>query len=139
METADIVDIYQLEAFCHHAVDHKDQSLFPLVFTEDARFDGRLCGGPLYVGIEAIKGFFAEGKPPHPAAHHMTNCWVREENGRVLVKMKWMVPDRVSGRMFGGENDDWVVRTADGWRIKERVATVRYPEGNVMDGGTKSA
>jgi SnoaL-like protein len=136
VETADIVEIYQLQALCHHSVDYKDQSMFSLVFTEDARFDGRGCGGPLYVGLDAIKAFFAQGKPPHPAAHHMTNCWVREEGGRVLVKMKWMVPDRGSGRMFGGDNDDWVVRTAEGWRIKERVATLRYPEGNVLDGGS---
>jgi hypothetical protein len=128
MDTSDIVDIYQLEAFCHHAVDHEDQSLFHLVFTEDARFDGRLCGGPLYVGIEDIKAFFALGKPPHPAAHHMTNCWVREEDGRVLAKMKWMVPDPTTGRMNGGENDDWVVKTADGWRITDRVARLRDPE-----------
>ncbi len=127
MDTKDIVDIYQLEAFCHHAVDHDDQSLFAQVFTEDARFDGRLCGGPLCEGLEAIEAFFALGKPPHPPAHHMTNCWVREEAGRVLVKMKWMVPDPASGRMVGGDNDDWVVRTDAGWRIKERVAKLRYP------------
>ena len=128
METEDIVEIQQLEAFCHHAVDHDDRSLFPQVFTEDAAFDSRLCGGPRLAGIEAIMAFFALGKPPHPAAHHMTNCWVREEGGRVLVEMKWMVPDRSIDRMWGGENNDWVVRTAKGWRIKERVAIQRYPE-----------
>lgn len=127
MKTEDIVDIYQLEAFCHHAVDHENQSLLPLVFTEDARFDGRKCGGLLHVGLEAIQRFFALGKPPHPQVHHMTNCWVREESGRVLVKMKWMVPDPATGCMVGGENDDWVVKTAQGWRIKERVASLRYP------------
>lgn len=128
LDTKDIVDIYQLEAFCHHAVDHDDQSLLPLVFTEDARFDGRLCGGDLYVGIEAIQAFFALGKPPHPASHHMTNCWVHEEDGKVRVKMKWMVPGAGAGVFFGGDNDDWVVRTDAGWRIKERVASLRYPD-----------
>lgn len=126
LDTKDIVEIQQLESFCHHAVDHKDQSLFHLVFTPDARFDGRLCGGPLLEGIDAIKAFFARGKPPHPPAHHMTNCWVREEDGRVLVKMKWMVPDPDSGLFHGGDNDDEVVRTDDGWRIRERVATMKY-------------
>ncbi|CAN7240607.1 nuclear transport factor 2 family protein [Phenylobacterium sp. LjRoot219] len=127
MDTRDIVDIYQLEALCHHVVDAPDQSRFPLVFTDDARFDGRPSGGPLCEGMEAIKAFFALGKPPHPAAHHMTNCWVREEDGRVLVKMKWLVPIPGTGGFAGGDNDDWVVRTDDGWRIKERVATLRYP------------
>ena len=128
MEIQDIVEIQQLEAFCHHAVDHDDQSLFSQVFTEDAVFDSRQCGGPRCEGIEAIMAFFALGKPPHPAMHHMTNCWVREEDGRVLVKMKWMVPDPAVDRMWGGENNDWVVRTASGWRIKARIATLLYPE-----------
>jgi hypothetical protein len=127
LDTKDIVEIYQLEGLCHHAVDHPDQSMFPLVFTTDARFDGRPTGGPLFEGIDAIMGFFALGKPPHPPSHHMTNPWVREEDGRVLVKMKWMVPDPDGGPMWGGENNDWVVRTDDGWRIKERVATLLYP------------
>lgn len=139
MDTSDIVDIYQLEAFCHHAVDHEDQSLFHLVFTEDARFDGRKTGGPLFVGLEEIKGFFALGKPPHPPMHHMTNCWVCEEDGRVRVKMKWMVPDPNSGQMIGGVNIDWVVKTPEGWRIKERVAELHYPkEGFAKSAGAAS-
>lgn len=126
LDTADIVEIQQLEAFCHHAVDHDDQSLFSLVFTEDARFDGRLCGGPLFEGLEAIKGFFALGKPPHPPSHHMTNCFVYEEGDKVRVKMKWLCPNPDTGSVVTGDNIDEVVRTADGWRIKERVASLRY-------------
>ena len=128
----DIVEIQQLEAFCHHAVDFPDQSLFPQAFTQDARFDARLCGGPLCEGLEAIMAFFALGKPPHPASHHMTNCWVREEGEHVMVKMKWMVPDRTLARMWGGENNDRVIRTDSGWRIQERVAILLYPEDLVV-------
>jgi hypothetical protein len=127
LDTSDIVEIQQLEAFCHHAVDYPDQSLFPQVFTQDARFDGRQCGGPLCEGMDQIVAFFALGKPPHPPAHHMTNCWVHEDAGRVLVKLKWMVPNMETGGFHGGENNDWVVRTDDGWRIKERIATQTYP------------
>ena len=58
----------------------------------------------------------------------MTNCWVHEDDGRVRVKMKWMVPDPATGRFNVGDNDDWVVRTDEGWRIRERIATLRYPE-----------
>jgi hypothetical protein len=42
--------------------------------------------------------------------------------------MKWMVPVPRGGGFVGGDNDDWVVRTDDGWRIKERIARLRYPE-----------
>jgi SnoaL-like domain len=127
LTTDDIVAIQQLEALCHHVVDHHDQSLFALVFTPDVRFDGRLCGGPLCEGIEATMAFFALGKPPHPPSHHMTNCWVREAGGQVLVKMKWLVPDLENGSFVGGDNDDIVVKTPDGWRIAERKASIRYP------------
>jgi hypothetical protein len=128
----DIVAIQQLEAFCHHAVDFTDQSLLPQVFTHDAKFDARLCGGPVCEGLEAIVAFFALGKPPHPVSHHMTNCWVHEESGHVMVKMKWMVPDRQVARMWGGENNDRVVRTEQGWRIQERVAILLYPQDLVI-------
>lgn len=128
LDVKDIIEIQQLEAFCHHAVDHTDQSLLPRVFTEDAVFDASLCNGPVFEGLEAIMGFFALGKPPHPASHHMTNCFVYEEAGEVRVKSKWMVPDRESGRMWGGENNDIVVKTNDGWRIKRRAARSLFPE-----------
>jgi hypothetical protein len=128
LDTKDIIDIQQLEALCHHAVDHDDQSMFPLVFTEDARFDGRLCGGPLFEGLEAIMGFFALGKPPHPPSHHVTNVWVHEADGEVRVKMKWICSNRETGGVYVGDNNDVVVRTPDGWRIKERVAMIRYPD-----------
>jgi SnoaL-like domain len=127
LDTRDILDIHQLESMVHHAVDHSDQSMLHLVFTEDARFDGRLCGGPLHVGLEAIKGFFALGKPPHPPSHHMTNCVVYEKDGKTRVKMKWFVIDAATGKIITGDNDDVVVKTEKGWRVQERVASVRYP------------
>jgi hypothetical protein len=38
-----------------------------------------------------------------------------------------MSPDLANGSFVGGDNDDIVVKTPDGWRIKERVASIRYP------------
>jgi hypothetical protein len=48
----DIVEINQVQALYGHAVDWPDQTLLPKVFTADAVFDGRPCGGPavLYLG-----------------------------------------------------------------------------------------
>ena len=91
-------------------------------------FDSRACSGGYFEGIEAIAAFFAPGKPPHPALHHMTNCFVFEEDGEVKVKMKWLVPNPENESFFGGENTDTVVKTPDGWRVKRRVATIKYPK-----------
>ena len=124
----DIVDIQQVEALYGHAVDRPDQSLFPRVFTNDAVFDGRPCGGnDFYQGIEAISAWFALGKPPHPQAHHMMNCWVYEDGGQVRVKAKWLVRNPKDGVIYLGDYDDVMERTADGWRIKHRIVTTRDP------------
>jgi SnoaL-like domain len=141
LDTADIVAIQQLEAFCHHAVDHTDQSLLPLAFSGDARFDTRGCGGHVYEGIDAIVAFFALGKPPHPPSHHMTNCVVYEKDGEIRVMMKWQVPAFDGRTVYGGRNDDVVISTPDGWRIKQRVAMQLYPADNKLgaDGYKKAA
>jgi hypothetical protein len=36
--------------------------------------------------------------------------------------------------MWGGENNDWVVRTDSGWRIKERIAILLYPKELAVSG-----
>lgn len=127
MDTSDIVEIYQLIGMYGHAVDHEDQSLFPLVFTEDAVIDARPCGQEVYAGRDVISAWFALGKPPHPPAHHVTNTVVREENGEVRVRSKWFFVRARDGSMVTGEYDDTVVRTKDGWRIKLRVMIPKFP------------
>ena len=66
------------------------------------------------------------GKPPHPPVHQQTNCWVFEKDGEVHAKMKWICPNPAGTSWFGGDSDDTVVRTPDGWRIKKREATLRF-------------
>jgi hypothetical protein len=128
LTTDDIVAIQQLEAYCHHACEDPDLSKLELVFTKDAVFDGRQTGnpGPIFHGIEEIKGFFAWGKPPHPPAHQQTNCFVYEDGDVVRVKMKYMCMNTTGTKWYGGDSDDVVVKTPDGWRVKERVAMVRF-------------
>lgn len=125
----DIVEINQVQSLYGHAVDWPDQSLLPKVFTTDAVFDGRPCGGnDLYEGIDAISAWFALGKPPHPKVHHLMNCWVYEDAAQVRVKAKWIVRNPSNSVVTFGDYDDLMERTADGWRIKHRVVTTRDPD-----------
>jgi ketosteroid isomerase-like protein len=124
----DIVEIQQVQALYGHAVDWPDQSLLAKVFTQDAVFDGRPCGGnDLYEGLAAIAAWFGLGKPPHPNVHHMMNVWVYEEGGRVRVKAKWLVRNPKDGNIYLGDYDDVMQRTPDGWRIQHRIVTTRDP------------
>lgn len=127
METHDIVEIQQLMALYGHAVDAPDQAMFPLVFTKDAVFDAESTGWGIVEGREAIAAWFARGKPPHPASHHLTNVHVYEADGETRVRSKWLVIDRRNGGVVSGDYDDVIARTAEGWRIKRRSFMIRYP------------
>lgn len=129
----DIVEIQQVQALYGHAVDWPDQSLLPKVFTRDAVFDGRPCGGnDLYEGLAAISAWFALGKPPHPKVHHMMNVWVYEAGDQVRVKAKWIVRNPKDGEIYLGDYDDVMEHTLEGWRIKHRVVTTRDPATNFV-------
>lgn len=129
MDHRDIIEIHQLVALYGHAADASDQSLLPLVFTEDAVVDTRPCGpGDLVEGRAAIAAWFALGKPPHPPSHHTTNTFAFEEGGEVRVRSKWFVINRNDGTGVTGDYDDVVVRTSEGWRIRHRLVTPRFPE-----------
>lgn len=138
MDTRDIVEIQQLMGLYGHALDASDQSMFPLVFAEDAVFDARSTGWGLIEGRDAIAAWFARGKPPHPPAHNVFGVHVYEKNGETWVRSKWMNIDWRTGGLFAGDNDDQVVRTAEGWRIKRRTFVVRYPV-DYKGQGTKKA
>jgi hypothetical protein len=127
VETRDIVEIQQLMALYGHAVDAADQSMLPLVFTEDAVFDATAGGYDLMESRDAIAAWFALGKPPHPPSHHMTNAYVYEANGETRVKSKWLIINARNGTVLSGDYDDLVVRTTEGWRIKRRNFMFRYP------------
>jgi hypothetical protein len=62
----------------------------------------------------------------HPPAHHSTNLDVYEESGATRARSKYAVPAE-AGRMLGGDYLDVLVRTTNGWRIKERIVTASWP------------
>lgn len=125
MDTDDVVAIQQLLALYGHAADEPTQELLSEVFTPDAVFESRGRGRRLD-GLDAIKAWFAEGKPPHPPAHQTTNVYVYERDDEVRVRSKFIGIDHASATARTGDYDDVVVKTDRGWRIARRVSTLRF-------------
>ena len=124
LETHDIVAIQQLTARYGHLVDAREFKRLGEIFTADGVFDVTAYQAGRHEGLAALIAFF-EGAA-HPPAHHATNLYVFEEGTTVRAWSKYAVPGE-GGKMFGGDYRDTLMRTASGWRIRERVVTARWP------------
>ncbi len=132
MEEKDIVEIRQLIALYGHAADAADLGLLSCVFTEDAVWEApsqvfSSVEAHRFEGLKAIHGMFAMGVPPNSPAHHTTDTHVREQDGQVTARSKWVAHPEQE-KPFFGDYDDVIVRTPNGWRIKHRVVSFRFPE-----------
>lgn len=121
----DIVEIHQLLALYGHAADSPAQDLFAEVFSEDAVFRSGATG-LTYEGLQAIQAWFAQGKPPHPPAHQTTNVYAYVDGDLVRAKSKFLAINPRTGLPRVGDYNDVLVKTKDGWRIRERVSSDRF-------------
>lgn len=123
VDTADIVAITQTLNLYGHLFDKKDWDNLHLVFTEDGIVDYTAAGRVRAEGVEHIKRHMIE-VPPSVLAHTSLNVYIWTDNGVMRARSKFLapVPD---GTVFTGLYEDVIVRTAAGWRIKERIVTVR--------------
>jgi 3-phenylpropionate/cinnamic acid dioxygenase small subunit len=135
MDALDIIEIHQLLGQYGHAIDAGDWAVFARLFLPDAVMDYTAVRAPSVLhGIDEILGYFHGAN--HPAAHHVTNIVVAEVDGVVRVHSKWFAPftrnSHVPVRWAGGDYQDVVVKTADGWKFAEKVCVGRWqftPEG----------
>jgi hypothetical protein len=125
LDTHDIVAIQQLMAHYGHLVDAKQWPRLGEIFSEDGTFDVTAHQAGRHAGLPAVVAFFERAS--HPPAHHSTNLYIHEEAGETRAWSKFAVPSE-AGRMHGGDYKDVLVRTTNGWRIKERVVTSRWPK-----------
>lgn len=147
LETADIVDIYQILNQVHHIIDgvfnprstSKDKgnrAALGRVFAEDIEYDCSYRGLPVAHGLrelaEVMAGSYSRERS-NLWGHHAMNFYVYEEDGQVKVHSKQVsfFSDGPSVEGAKGRTNDFhdvLVKTADGWRIKQRVATTRMPD-----------
>lgn len=133
-ELQDRFEIDELLTRYAQAIDDKTFDLLDTVFTPDAHLDYISAGG-IAGDYATVKQWLSEILPTFPSYQHLVG------NRRITLQgdtatsiatfhnpMVW--PD---GSMFfcGGEYHDQLVRTADGWRITERVEKTFYSSGNL--------
>ena len=126
---SDVVWIEQLLYKYGHVVDAHQWDRFEELFTPDCELDYTKVHAPkVFHGIPEIVGYFEAAN--HPAAHHVANVWVELVAGEYRVKSKFFVPftrgSHMPKRWYGGDYDDVVVKTAQGWRFAKRACSERW-------------
>jgi hypothetical protein len=123
MDAGDRLELHELPGRYGDAIDDRDWDRLDQIFTEDAVFDLTDLGEPRLTGLEAIKRYMDQDAK-HPRTHLMTNIYVDEtpEGAKLHFRIVALLPERVVGT--ASYYDD-VVKTADGWRVRNRVITLR--------------
>ena len=129
LDVADRLEIHELAARYANAIDDRDWDALAAVFTDDALYVlsgfGELDGR--YEGFGAIRALM-ESSDSHPVAHHVTNVVVSVEGGDVRLTSKIAGPGR-RGRVGSADYRDVLRHEPGGWRIAERLVTLRRPDG----------
>jgi 3-phenylpropionate/cinnamic acid dioxygenase small subunit len=125
LDTADRIEIIELMARYGNIIDEREFSRTGEVFTPDAAYDVTDFEFGIVRGVEAIVELWTN-TATHPLAHHITNVEIRPNaDGTVRVYSKIIAVGH-KGRVGSGTYRDIVVKTADGWRIAERLVLLRH-------------
>jgi hypothetical protein len=129
MDPADIVGIQQLMALYTHLLDDGEYGRLGEVFADDAEADySSGCVTRRLIGLDEIATFLSSANAS--SAHHISNVFVDQQDGQTRVRTKFFVPytrpQHHPHRWYGGEYEDALIRTPDGWRIRRRVVTGRW-------------
>ena len=123
MDLADRLELHELPGRYGDAIDDRDWEGLHRIFTDDATFDLTDLGVPMLTGLPAIKRFM-DVDAEHPLTHMMTNIYVDQLPDRVTMNFR-IVALRKGGLVGTASYYDVVVKTPDGWRVKDRVTTRR--------------
>lgn len=130
-------------------VDGKAFDRLGEVFTADTRGDYTQALGPGVVteGLDAIVGAMHANLGVHSgcgATHHnVTNFRITVDGATARAKVHYIAAHTGAGPLAGesytmwGEYDDLLIRTPEGWRVRNRVYTLALSDGNpaIVSGG----
>ena len=129
MDLADRVELHELPGRYGDAIDDRDWERLGRIFTDDATFDLTDLGGPKLVGLAEIKRFMDEDAE-HPQTHLMTNIYADDTSDGVKMHFRIVALLPTDKRVGTASYHDEVVKTADGWRVQDRVITLRCQRRN---------
>jgi hypothetical protein len=123
VDLADRLELHELPGRYGDAIDDRNWPGLARIFTEDASFDLTDLGGPKLTSLAEIQRYM-DTEARHPRTHLMTNIYVDETPSG--VKLSFRIVALLKEHKVGTASyyDD-VVKTAEGWRVKDRVLTVR--------------
>lgn len=126
MDAADRLELHELPGRYGDAIDDRDWPRLARIFTEDAVFDLTDLGGPRLEGLATIQRYM-DVEAQHPRTHLMTNIYVDEDadgTARMCFRIIALLPEKRTGT---ASYRDVVVKTPGGWRVKDRVITLKRP------------
>jgi 3-phenylpropionate/cinnamic acid dioxygenase small subunit len=133
-ELQDRFEIDELLTRYATAIDDKTFDLLDTVFTPDAHVDYISAGG-IAGDYPTVKAWLAEVLPTFPSYQHLVGNRRITLQGDTATSIAAFHNPMVwpNGTMFfcGGEYHDKLVRTADGWRIAERIEKTTYSTDSI--------
>lgn len=116
MDAHDRLALHELPGRYGDLIDDKDWEGLAAIFTDGATFS--INGRPL-ASLAEIRHYMAY-EANHPLAHLMTNVYVDEIDGAIVLSSR-IVAMRPDGTIKSGRYRDVVVKGDQGWRVTERV------------------
>jgi len=131
-EISDRLEIQDLMVRYSYAIDNRDWDALDDVFTPDAHIDYSVFGGSVG-NLEETKKFLGEAMPMFTTLQHMVSgTTIAFDGDTANTKTQCHNPmtmgdtEKPDLMVCGLWYVDKLVRTADGWRIKERVEESVY-------------
>jgi ketosteroid isomerase-like protein len=126
-DTADRLAISQVLDEYARGIDSRDWDLVQSVFTDDAFLDYTAFGGPKGPRDDVITWLQDALTAFVMSQHHITNRLVTIDGDEAVVAAELLAimgmtgdPGKMSMMYTGGQYNDRLVRTAEGWKIARR-------------------
>ena len=140
-QLSDRIEIQDLLTRYSSAIDGKDWALLDTCFTKDAHLDYTSAGGPAG-DYPKVRAWLEKALAPFPiTVHYITNSVVELDGDSAKARTAVFNPMEFRNRDgsmhhfdVGAYYADRLVRTAAGWRIRERIEQSVFMHGDLPPG-----